>query len=288
MKLKQTLIVLAATTTLVLGGCSSSAVVKTDAGNVTESELYEALKTSYGSDAVQQLTFEKILEKKYSVSDKEVSAEYKKYAEQYGDSFESTLASNNLTEESFKDNIKYNLLVQKATEANIKVTDKKLKEYYKTWEPDITVSHILVDDEATAKEVKEKLDNGEKFADLAKEYSTDTSTAENGGLLDPFGPGEMDEAFEKAAYALENKGDVSEPVKSSYGYHIIQLEEKTEKKSFKEDKSKVKAAYIESQMTSENMTKALKKEYKAANIKIKDSDLKDAFSDYTDSSTATE
>ncbi|WP_199484730.1 peptidylprolyl isomerase, partial [Listeria seeligeri] len=158
------------------------------------------------------------------------------------------------------------------------------------WQPDITVRHILVDDEATAKEVQTKLKNGEKFTDLAKEYSTDTATSTNGGLLDPFGTGEMDEAFEKAAYALEKTDDVSGIVKTSYGYHLIQLVKKTDKTTYAKDKAKVKEAYIQSQLTSENMTAALKKELKAANIDIKDSDLKDAFSDYTSTestSTAT-
>lgn len=50
-----------------------------------------------------------------------------------------------------------------------------------------------------------KLKDGEKFADLAKEYSTDTATKDNGGQLAPFGPGKMDPAFEKAAYALKTK-----------------------------------------------------------------------------------
>ncbi len=277
-------------TLLILAGCGSSAVVKTDAGNITQDDLYEAMKTTYGNDVVQQLTFEKILEDKYTVTEKEVNAEYKKYEEQYGDSFESTLASSNLTKTSFKENIKYNLLVQKATEANMDVSDSTLKKYYKTWQPDITVRHILVDDEATAKEVQTKLKNGEKFTDLAKEYSTDTATSTNGGLLDPFGTGEMDEAFEKAAYALEKTDDVSGIVKTSYGYHLIQLVKKTDKTTYAKDKAKVKEVYIQSQLTSENMTAALKKELKAANIDIKDSDLKDAFSDYTSTestSTAT-
>lgn len=268
-------------TLLILAGCGSSAVVKTDAGNITQDDLYEAMKTTYGNEVVQQLTFEKILEDKYTVTEKEVNAEYKKYEEQYGDSFESTLASSNLTKTSFKENIKYNLLVQKATEANMDVSDSTLKKYYKTWQPDITVRHILVDDEATAKEVQTKLKNGEKFTDLAKEYSTDTATSTNGGLLDPFGTGEMDEAFEKAAYALEKTDDVSGIVKTSYGYHLIQLVKKTDKTTYAKDKAKVKEAYIQSQLTSENMTAALKKELKDANIDIKDSDLKDAFSDYT-------
>ncbi|MBC1420800.1 peptidylprolyl isomerase [Listeria seeligeri] len=280
-KFKKIMISLITATLLILAGCGSSAVVKTDAGNITQDDLYEAMKTTYGNEVVQQLTFEKILEDKYTVTEKEVNAEYKKYEEQYGDSFESTLASSNLTKTSFKENIKYNLLVQKATEANMDVSDSTLKKYYKTWQPDITVRHILVDDEATAKEVQTKLKNGEKFTDLAKEYSTDTATSSNGGLLDPFGTGEMDEAFEKAAYALEKTDDVSGIVKTSYGYHLIQLVKKTDKTTYAKDKAKVKEAYIQSQLTSENMTAALKKELKAANIDIKDSDLKDAFSDYT-------
>ncbi|WP_270997796.1 peptidylprolyl isomerase [Listeria seeligeri] len=289
-KFKKLMISLITATLLILAGCGSSAVVKTDAGNITQDDLYEAMKTTYGNEVVQQLTFEKILEDKYTVTEKEVNAEYKKYEEQYGDSFESTLASSNLTKTSFKENIKYNLLVQKATEANMDVSDSTLKKYYKTWQPDITVRHILVDDEATAKEVQTKLKNGEKFTDLAKEYSTDTATSTNGGLLDPFGTGEMDEAFEKAAYALEKTDDVSGIVKTSYGYHLIQLVKKTDKTTYAKDKAKVKEAYIQSQLTSENMTAALKKELKAANIDIKDSDLKDAFSDYTSTestSTAT-
>ncbi|MBC1579381.1 peptidylprolyl isomerase PrsA [Listeria seeligeri] len=280
-KFKKIMISLITATLLILAGCGSSAVVKTDAGNITQDDLYEAMKTTYGNEVVQQLTFEKILEDKYTVTEKEVNAEYKKYEEQYGDSFESTLASSNLTKTSFKENIKYNLLVQKATEANMDVSDSTLKKYYKTWQPDITVRHILVDDEATAKEVQTKLKNGEKFTDLAKEYSTDTATSTNGGLLDPFGTGEMDEAFEKAAYALEKTDDVSGIVKTSYGYHLIQLVKKTDKTTYAKDKAKVKEAYIQSQLTSENMTAALKKELKDANIDIKDSDLKDAFSDYT-------
>ncbi|MBF2662811.1 peptidylprolyl isomerase [Listeria seeligeri] len=280
-KFKKIMISLITATLLILAGCGSSAVVKTDAGNITQDDLYEAMKTTYGNEVVQQLTFEKILDDKYTVTEKEVNAEYKKYEEQYGDSFESTLASSNLTKTSFKENIKYNLLVQKATEANMDVSDSTLKKYYKTWQPDITVRHILVDDEATAKEVQTKLKNGEKFTDLAKEYSTDTATSTNGGLLDPFGTGEMDEAFEKAAYALEKTDDVSGIVKTSYGYHLIQLVKKTDKTTYAKDKAKVKEAYIQSQLTSENMTAALKKELKDANIDIKDSDLKDAFSDYT-------
>ncbi|WP_163654437.1 peptidylprolyl isomerase [Listeria sp. PSOL-1] len=258
-------------------------VVKTNSGNVTKDELYDAMKTKGGAEVLQQLTFDKVLSKKYKVSDKEVDAEFNKYKKQYGDQLPSVLAQSKLTEKSFKQTLKYNLLIDKATKASIKTDDKTLKEYYKTWKPDITVRHILVADEAKAKEVEKKVKDGDDFAKLAKEYSTDTASKEQGGLLEPFGPGKMDPAFEKAAYALKKKGDVSEPVKSQFGYHIIKLEKPAEKQSFEKDKDAVKKAYIQSQLTQENKEKALKKAVKDADIKVEDKDLKDTFKDYTSS-----
>ncbi|WP_036095964.1 peptidylprolyl isomerase [Listeria floridensis] len=285
MKKKAALGIVSAMAVVGLTACGNGGdVVKTDDGNVTKDELYTAMKDKYGSQTVQQLTFQKVLEKKYKVSDKEIDAKVKEYKDQYGDQFSSVLAQSGLTEDSFKENIKYNMLVQKATEADIKTDDKTLKEYYKTWQPDITVRHILVEKEATAKEIEQKLKDGGKFADLAKEYSTDTSTKEDGGLLPAFGPGKMDPAFEKAAYALKKKGDISAPVKSQYGYHIIQMEKPASKTTFEKDKKAVKAAYLASQVTQENMQKTLEKVYKDAGIKVEDKDLKDAFSSYTSSS----
>lgn len=66
-----------------------------------------------------------------------------------------------------------------------------------------------------------KLKNGEKFIDLVKEYFIDIVISINGGFLDLFGFGEMDEIFEKVVYVLENKDDVSGIVKFIYGYYLI-------------------------------------------------------------------
>lgn len=90
--------------------------------------------------------------------------------------------------------------------------------------------HILVGDEATALSVIERLNNGEDFAVLAKELSTDTGSAQNGGDLGWFGPGAMVAEFETAAYSLQNAGDyTTTPVQSEFGYHIIQLIAKQER-----------------------------------------------------------
>ena len=80
-------------------------------------------------------------------------------------------------------------------------------------------AHILVEKLSLAQEIKTKIANGESFANLAKQYSIDSSK-KRGGDLGFFGRGMMVQEFEKAAFVLE-KGQVSDIVKTQFGYHII-------------------------------------------------------------------
>lgn len=84
----------------------------------------------------------------------------------------------------------------------------------------IKCSHILVEKQSQALEILRRIQNGEKFASLAKELSTDSGSAKKGGSLGYFSRGAMVKPFENAAFGLRI-GGVSEPVKTEFGYHII-------------------------------------------------------------------
>src|SRR5689334_10212401 len=168
---------------------------------------------------------------------------------------------------------------------DVKVTDKELKDYYNNYQPDIRARHILVADEATANDIKKQLDAGAKFEDLAKKYSTDTGTKDKGGDLGWFGKGKMDPDFEKAAFALK-VNEISGPVKTQYGYHIIQKTGEKPKKSFNAMKKDIITAVKESKLTNDIINARMQKELKAANVKIDDKDLQGALNPATTSGGA--
>jgi foldase protein PrsA len=280
--MKKWILTIALTTGLIgLAGCSngdSEKVIETKAGDITKDELYNAMKERYGEAVVQEMVYEKVLSEKYKVTDKEVNAKLDELKEQMGDSFQMALQSSGYkTEDDFKRALKLNMLQEKAAIADIKVTEKEVKEAYDKTKPEMKARHILVEDEKTAKEVKVKLDKGEDFAKLAKQYSKDTGSAQKGGDLGWFGAGKMVPEFEDAADKLK-KNEISEPVKSQYGYHIIQLLDKKEKESYEKMKDKLEYDLKVSKIDPAKVQTILDKLVKDADVKINDKDLSGAVS----------
>jgi peptidyl-prolyl cis-trans isomerase C len=96
-------------------------------------------------------------------------------------------------------------------------------------EQELKARHILVDTEEKAKEIYEKIAHGADFAQMAKEYSNDPGTKDEGGSLGYFSRGQMVPQFEEAAFKLTGN-DVSQPVQTQFGWHLIQIEDRRERK----------------------------------------------------------
>ncbi len=129
-----------------------------------------------------------------------------------------------------KTQIKRAIYAQQQIDANYKEEDTK-KAYDKMVADlpkvdEVKAAHILVDDEAKAKEIITKLDQGAEFSALAKEYSKDKSNAENGGDLGYFAQADMVKEFADAAFALKKGAYTTAPVKTQFGYHVILSEDK--------------------------------------------------------------
>lgn len=142
------------------------------------------------------------------------------------------LKDNKISDETLNDFF-YNQYYRQAyfdeVKAGMPNLEKDAKAYYEANKDsykvdEVTASHILVEKEATAREILDKLKAGEKFEDLAKQYGTD-GTKDNGGSLGTFGRGAMVKEFEDAVFAMK-PGEISEPVKTEFGYHIIKLTDK--------------------------------------------------------------
>jgi peptidyl-prolyl cis-trans isomerase C len=121
-------------------------------------------------------------------------------------------------------------LLKKKIASNAQLNDEELKKYYDAnkdkfkKEKEINTRHILLKTEEEAKQIKEKLQNGEDFVELAKKYSIDPNAKTTGGELGFYPKGSLLPEYEDIAFKLAKVGQVSGVVKSQYGYHIIRLE----------------------------------------------------------------
>lgn len=281
---KSVLTLTLAASVLALSACNdkqaadSEVLATSKVGEVTKEELYQEMKTSVGKQALQVLLIEKVLDAEFEVSDKEINAQFDSEKEQMGEGFDQYLAQQGQTEESYKKYIKLNLLQEKALTEGVEVTDEEVKKQYENMKTELNARHVLVADEETAKEVKSKLDGGADFAAVAKEYSTEPAAQESGGELGWFTPDKMVKEFSDAALALE-VDQISEPVKSEFGFHIIQVTEKREvemEATLEEKSDEIRKQLLMAKADQSTLLPKVSKLMKDADIKIKDKDLKDA------------
>lgn len=270
----------------VIAGCSNDGekVATVDGQKITKGELYDSMIKTGGQEALSVLIDGKLIDlavkdEKIKVSDKEVEDELATFVESTGgeEAFKTALEQSGMSEKEFKENIIEYLSLRKLLEPRIEITDEEIETYFEEYKEQlgeaeqVEASHILVDDEKTAKEVEQKLKDGEDFAKLAEEYSQDPSNASNGGELGYFGKGKMVPEFEEAVFAMK-VDEISGPVETSHGFHIIHLTGKKEAKeaTLEDSKEQIKDTLFEQKMESEYavLMGELKEKYKVENTLI--------------------
>lgn len=185
-----------------------------------------------------------------TVTPEEVDSAFKEYRDRFknDEQFQNYLKHGNITEQSIKDRILDKRALEKLIEkkGNLTVTEVEAKEFYDKNQrfyrerEGVKASHILIklEQNATPEQEKEALDKvnaiaarikgGESFEEIAKTESQGPS-ADKGGDLGFFSKGQMVQPFEEAAFKLKI-GDISEPVRTRFGYHLIKVHERREDK----------------------------------------------------------
>ena len=297
MKIMNKLIVPVTAGVLLLGGCSSDStdskdntLISSKAGNVTVKDVMDKI----GKDQIASTSFSielnKILADKYKdkVDTKRIDDDIKKEEKQYGgkDQFESMLKQQGMTLNDYKEQKKLSAYQKQLLNDKIKVSDKEIKDDTKK------ASHILIkvksdsdkeglsDKKAKAKAEKiqkEVEKNPNKFDEIAKKESMDAASSKKGGSLGYVIKGQMVDKFDKALFKLK-EGQISDIVKTEYGYHIIKADKEDD---FNKQKSQLKTKIIEQkvQKNPKLLTNAYKDLLKEYNVDYKDSDIKKSVED---------
>ena len=295
---------LALASTFALAACSNGSsenVATTKYGNVTKDEFVTAMKDTVGEQTLQRLVLTKVLEGSIedakslkTAADEEVAKLVAQYGGEPG--LLAALQQSGITSvDAYRQTLYLNKLMTEAVKKAANFSEEDIKAYYDAWEPQITVQHILIaaksdasdEEKATAKakaeELIKQLKDGADFDTLAKENSTDKSSAENGGKVGPFKRTDMVKEFADAAYGLKVGSITEEPVLTQYGYHVIKLVDKPEKGSLNDVRSTLEDELIAEKLkdtaTIHSVVSSLVKE---ADVKITDDTLKNALKDFSD------
>ena len=200
---------------------------------ISRVEFEEALEDNGGMTILNMMIGEKLIDQEAKkngvvVTDQEVEDQFNTISTGMGSSFASLLQQYGMSEDDLRESLRINLIVFEMSTKDVVITDEEIETYFNENrssfdEPEqVMASHILVDTEEEAKEIKNLLEQGEDFAQLAVSRSTDSGSAQLGGDLGYFSRGKMVAEFENAAFSL-GIGEISDPVQSSYGYHIIKV-----------------------------------------------------------------
>lgn len=277
-------------------------VAEIDGLTITAEDLYEDMKEIYSISSLLDKIDNKVLEEKYPENDEmndelqeEAENYYNMYNQYYGISKEEFLAKNGFgSERAFIEYLRLQYRRSKYTDDYVKglITDKEINNYYedKVY-GDINTKHILVkvDSNATdeekenaenlAKEIISKLNEGKTFDELKEEYKDQITYEELGYKAYN---ASLESAYMEAMQKLENNSYSKEPVKTSYGYHVIYRIDQKEKPALEDVKEEIITSLVEEKKSEDTYIqyKALEKMREDVNLKFTDTVLEKKYETY--------
>lgn len=290
-----------------LGGCGKDKeddyVVSMKGGGITQEQYYDAIKNSESSKAtLQQMILSKVAEEQCGdkVSDDQVDKELEKLQKQVGgkDKFEQQLKMMGMSESEFKKKVKSSLCTQELLKTNVDVTDKEMKEAFKTFHPEVEAQIICVAEKSKADKVlKEVQANPKKFGEIAKKESADSSAKDEGKVKFDSTTPSIPAAVKEVAWKLKD-GQISKVIKASTqdpstlqnidSYYIVKMDKQADKgNDYKKYEKQLKDIIVQQQIQNPSfIQKTMKKALEEENVKVDDKDLQSVLAQFTGSSSS--
>ena len=269
-----------------LAACSGGKELVTMKGDkITLEEFFDEIKTDQQVQGkLQNAIVFKLAENAYGdkVNKKEVQDMFDEQKKNLGDSFLQQLQASGFTEATYKEAIAQNLAFKKMQEAHVKLTDKDLKETWKTFHPEVEVQLFGTSDEEKAKEALKDIKGGKDFGKIAREKSEDISSKDKGVVKFDSSSMAVPNEIKEDIYKLKD-GEVSEVLSAQQmgqqgpitTYYVVKMVKNKEKgNDMKPFKKELKQIATDAKLADATFVqKVIGEEMKKANVKMKDKSL---------------
>lgn len=266
---------------LMMGSCKAATnkedtqIVKGETLAITNEEFSQHLVDMSSKHDLEELVVYKLLKEKYPVTSAEVDKVYEDEKERFQD-YERILQEEKRSEAAAKFEIEKNLMLEKGVKSEADVSEDTLKKYYENWGGARTVGLFIFPEEKQATAAQQELKAGKELEGWAEKNNIHMKQRE----VVYSNETKMDELLREKADQMKQPGDVSDVFQLGEEYCVIKLIDATEKTTFEKDKAKMKADYLDEQVTTFNKDKLIQSLVQKEKLSVNKEKYKPLFEDF--------